>query len=78
MATKEPMLKNEPKPNGHEDPQAKRKELTDAMRAEMSARAEKCNAEVEVILKKYNCVIGAQAFITEDGRTSARAGIIPR
>jgi len=77
MATKEPMLKNERKSNG-EDPQAKRKELTDAMRAEISARAEKCNAEVEVILKKYNCVIGAQAFITDDGRTSARAGIIPR
>jgi hypothetical protein len=37
----------------------KKKELTEAMKRDMESRATKAREEMEVILRKYNCVIMA-------------------
>jgi hypothetical protein len=37
----------------------KKKELTEAVKRDMEARAHKAKEEMEVILKKYNCMIMA-------------------
>lgn len=70
---KEPMLKNEEKAEKVEKP--KREELSKAVQEEMQARANLCNQEIEAILKKHNCGLGAQPELVHinNGQFTIRA-----
>ena len=51
-------------------------EAAEVLQKEKLERAEKCNAEIGMILGEYNCRINAVPFINEDGRIVVRVEIV--
>jgi len=46
------------------------------LQQEQKARLERCQEELNALLKKYNCQLTAQAVITQDGRIAANVVLI--